>query len=118
MKKKFALVLIGIIVLMILTFILQSLFNDQTKNFGISCGMLFLSIFCLFGYKNALNPTKGGFGHPVNMTKKHYEKKGELYKYQSLCKVLFIVTTSVALLTLINGIGEIFIVYIKSVVAN
>ena len=118
MKKRFAFLLSGIIVLMALTFTLQILFNNQTKNFGTSCGALFLSIFCLFCYKDALKPTQVGIGHPINMTKKYYEKKGELHKYQSLCKVLFIATIVIAALTLMRGLGEIFMIYIKSVVAN
>ena len=118
MKKRFAFLLSGIIVLMALTFTLQILFNNQTKNFGISSGALFLSIFCLFEYKNALTPSEKGLGAPINRTKKYYERKGELHKYQSLCKVLFIATIVIAALTLMRGLGEIFMIYIKSVVAN
>jgi len=118
MKKRFAFLLIGIIVLMGLTFALQMIFNEQTKKFGISCGELFLSIFCLFCYKNALNPTSRGLGCSINMTKNYYEKNGNLCKYQNLCKVLFIITISIASLTLMSGLGEVFIIYIKSVFAN
>ena len=115
MKKKFTLLLIGIIVLMILTFTLQCIFKEQTKQFGFSCGASFLSIFCLFDYKNALTPSRTGLGASINMTKKYYEKKGELYKYQSLCKILFIITMSIAALTLIDGLRNIFLTYIMSV---
>ena len=114
-KKKFTFLLIGIIVLIILTFTLQALFLNQTKNFGISCGALFLSTFCLFCYKDALNPTKGGLGRPINMTKKYYEKKGDLRKYQNLCKILFIITIGVGTLCLLLGLCEIFINYLFSV---
>lgn len=118
MKKKFALLLIGIIVLMILTFTLQCIFKEHTKNFGISCGVAFLSIFLLFAYKNALSPTKEGLGVPINRTKKYYERKGELYKYQSLCKILFITTMGVAALTLIGGLSDVFLTFIMSIFQN
>ena len=114
-KKKFVFLLIGIILLIFLTFTLQALFLNQTKNFGISCGVLFLSTFCLFCYKDALNPTKEGLGHPINMTKKYYEKKGDLRKYQNLCKILFIIMISVGTLCLLLGLYEIFINYLFSV---
>jgi len=83
MKKRFAFLLIGIIVLMGLTFALQMIFNEQTKKFGISCGELFLSIFCLFCYKNALNPTSRGLGCSINMTKNYYEKNA----ITKVCKI-------------------------------
>lgn len=115
-KKRFLFILIGITALLILTFILKTLFNEQTTNFGISCGMFFLSLFCLSCYKNALKPTNN-FG-PINRTKKHFEKKKELYKYEALCKTLFIITISIAVLTLIGGFWEIFILYMKSIFSN
>ena len=115
MKKKFALLLIGIIILIILTFALQCIFKEHTKNFGLSCGAAFLSIFLLFTYKNALTPTKEGLGAPINRTKKYYERKGELHKYQSLCKILFITTIGVSALTLIGGVSEIFLTFIMSI---
>ena len=118
MKKRFAFLLIGIIILMSLTFVLQILFNNQTQNFGTSCGILFLSIFCLFGYKNALKPQKSGWGGSINMTKKYYQKNGELDKYQNLCKILFIITLTISLLLLMTGLAQIFINYLKSVFAN
>ena len=114
-EKKFAFLLIGIIVFIILTFTLQCVFKEQTKNFGISCGITFLSIFLLFEYKNALTPAKKGFGAPINMTKKFYEEKGKLHKYQNLCKILFIITIGFATLTLIGGINDVFFNYILSI---
>ena len=110
--KKFKLLLIGIIMFMILTFTLQCIFKEHTKNFGISCGVALLSIFLLFAYKNALIPTRKGLGAPINMTKKHYEQKGELNKYQSLCKILFITTLCVATLNLISGLGDVFFTFL------
>ncbi len=117
MKKKFALrlILIGIIILIILTFTLHCVFKDQTENFGISCGLACISIVLLFAYKNALTPSRTGIGVPIDMTKKYYERKGELYKYQGLCKILFIITISVAVLTLIREVSDIFLTYIMSV---
>ena len=95
-----------------MTFILNNLFSDQTKKFGTSCGIFFISTFPLVEYKNALKPTKN-FGS-INRTKKYYEKKGKLEKYQSLCKILFLVTISLAAITLFVGLGEIFVLYLKA----
>ena len=112
MRKHFVLILIGIIILMIFTFTLQNFFLEQTDSFGKSCGLFFISIFCLFCYKTALNPTVKGIGRPINLTKKYFENKGELHKYQNLCKVLFIITNIVALVTLFRGLCEILLIYI------
>ncbi|MBQ9151455.1 MAG: hypothetical protein IJX72_04330 [Clostridia bacterium] len=109
--KHFLYILIGIIIMMILTFALQAGFNEQTKEFGLSCGMFFLSTFCLICYKNALKPTET-FG-PVNLTKEHYERKRDLPKYQNLCKILFIITVSAGVLTLLGGLGEVLIHYLN-----
>ncbi len=115
-NKHFIFIFIGIIILMIISFTLQTLFKDQTKEFDLSCGIFFLSIFCLFCYKNALKPTET-FG-PINMTKRYYEKKGELPKYQNLWKILFIITISVGILTLLGGFGEIIIHYLNALFAR
>ena len=114
-KKPFVLVLVGIITCVIISFILQPFFYEQTESFGISGGLFFVSTFCLFCYKNALKPTVKGIGQPINLTKKHFERKGELDKYKTLCLVLLILTISVALLNFIKGLGEIFASYFKSV---
>ena len=45
--KHFLLILIGIILVMIVAFVLQMVFGAQTKEFGLSCGIFFLSIFGL-----------------------------------------------------------------------
>ena len=111
-KKHFWFVIIGIILLIIMTFILNNLFSDQTKKFGISCAIFFVSTFPLVTYKDALKPSRGSF--EINMTKKHYEKTGELGKYQRLCKILFLVTISLAAITLFVGLGEIFVLYLKA----
>ena len=111
-KKHFILILAGIILLMILTFTLQCLFSDQTTEFGLSCGAFFLSVFCLVCYKNALTPSES-WG-PINPTKQHYEKKGELPKYQNLCKILLLITTGVGALSFIGGIGEVLFHYVKA----
>ena len=118
MKKNIKLIFIGIILLMILTFALQCFFKEQTKSFEISCGAAFLSIFCLFEYKNSLTPSKKGFGSPINMTKKYYEEKQELYKYKNLCRNLFIVAISIAALSLISGVIDIFLTYLISVLQS
>lgn len=103
-KKQFAVVLVGIIALIIMTLILQTLFNDRTSSFGVSSGAFFLSTFCLVCYNNALKPTED-WG-PNNPTKRYYEKKGELNKYQNLCKTLFIITIMVGTLSLLRGIFQ------------
>ena len=115
-KKHYALVFAGIVLLMAIAYILQYLFGENTSNFGFSCGAYFLSLFCLACFQNALNPTES-FG-PINTTKRHYEKKGELPKYQNLCKILFIITISVGSLFLIGGIGEILFFYLKNLLVS
>lgn len=115
-KKHFILILTGIIVLMILTFTLQCLFRDQTTEFDLSCGAFFLSVFCLVCYKNALVPSES-WG-PINPTKQHFEKKGELPKYQNLCKILLLITLGVGALSLISGIGAVLFHYVKTLFAR
>ncbi len=103
--KRFIPILIAQIAWMLLTFALQNLFQEQTAGFGLSCGACFLSIFCLFGYRNALKPTE--FFGPRNFTKKHYESKGDLPGYQRLCKILLIVTLCVSVGNFLMGFTEI-----------
>ena len=110
-KKHFILIFIGIIA-MILTFTLQCLFSEMTGDFGLSCGTFFLSIFFLFGYKNALIPMERG-GFVVNTTKRYYQSRDELPKYQNLCKILFIITISFGALSFIKGIGNVLFHYVK-----
>ena len=111
-KKHYALIFTGIVLLMVIAFTLQCFFSEQTTKLGFSCGAYFLSIFCLACFQNALKPSES-FG-PINTTKRHYEKKGELPKYQNLCKILFIITISVGSMFLIGGIGEILFFYLKN----
>jgi hypothetical protein len=92
---------------MIPIFILQNLFAEQTDFFGLSSGALFVSIFFLFGYKNALKPSERGIGAPINRIKKRYERNGELHKYQSLCKILFFTAICVSACTLVLGLIQI-----------
>ena len=47
-SKRFVNILISVIVWMLILFALQCLFAGYTKEFGLSCGMCFLSIFFLF----------------------------------------------------------------------
>ena len=110
--KNFILVFIVIIMAMILTFTLQCLFSEIAGDFGLSCGMLFLSIFFLFGYKNALMPMERG-GFAINMTKRYYQSRDELPKYQKLCKILFIVTISFGTLSFVKGMGNVLFHYVK-----
>ena len=110
--KNFILVFIVIIMAMILTFTLQCLFGEIAGDFGLSCGMLFLSIFFLFGYKNALMPMERG-GFAINMTKRYYQSRDELPKYQKLCKILFIVTISFGTLSFVKGMGNVLFHYVK-----
>ena len=110
--KHFILVFIGIIIAMILTFTLQCLFSEITRDFDLSCGMFFLSIFFLFSYKNALIPLERG-GFAVNMTKRYYQSRDELPKYQNLCKILFIITISLGALFFFEGMGTILFHYVK-----
>ena len=110
--KHFIFILIVIIIAMILTFTLQYLFSEITSVFGLSCGMLFLSIFFLIGYKNALIPMERG-GFTIDMTKRYYQSRDELPKYQKLCKILFIVAISFGTLSLLKGVRTILFHYVK-----
>ena len=110
--KHFILVFIVIIMAMILTFTLQCLFSEISGDFGLSCGMFFLSTFFLFGYKNALKPMERG-GFAVNMTKRYYQSREELPKYQKLCKILFIVTIGLGILFFIKSMGNVLFHYVN-----
>ncbi len=117
MKKYFALILTGIIILTVITFLLYNLFNDQTE-FRHSCIAFACSIFCLVCYKDALKPSERGPAQPINMTKKHYERRGELHKYERLCKILFAITIAYGFLNLMFGLGEVLVIYLMSIYAN
>ena len=110
--KHFIFTFIGIIIAMILTFTFQYLFSEITRDFGLSCGMLFLSIFFLFGYKNALMPMERS-GFAINRTKRYYQSRDELPKYQKLCIILFIVTISFGTLSFVKGMGNVLFHYVK-----
>lgn len=109
--KVFTNILISVIVWMLILFALQCLFAGYTKEFGLACGMCFLSIFFLFSYRNALKPTET-IG-PYNPTKRHYEKKGDLPGYQRLCKILFLVGLSISAIGFMKGSAEVVIFFIK-----
>lgn len=115
-KKHYVLTFSAIILIMVITFTLQCFFDEQTPKFGYAGGAYFLSIFCLVSFQNALKPTEL-FG-PINRTKRHYEKKGELSKYQNLCRILFIITISMGALFLIGGIGEVLFLYLKKLIVG
>lgn len=110
-NKHFFLIFISIILVLILTFTLQCLFSEKTRNFGFSCGAYFLSIFALFCYKNALKPSDP---FVIDHTKRHYERKGELPKYKELCKIIFIVLIGFGVLFLLGGIKDIAFEYVKA----
>ena len=111
-KKHYVLIFTGIVLLMVIAFTLQCLFSEITRDFGLSCGMFLLSIFFLFGYKNALMPMERG-GFAINMTKRYYQSRDELPKYQKLCKILFIVTISFGTLSFVKGMGNVLFHYVK-----
>ena len=110
-NRAFVNILISVIVWMLILFTLQCLFAGYTEEFGLACGMCFLSIFFLFSYRNALKPTEN-FG-PYNPTKRHYEKKGDLPGYQRLCKILFLVGLSISAIGFMKGSAEVVIFFIK-----
>lgn len=110
-SRRFVNILISVIVWMLILFALQCLFAGYTKEFGLSCGMCFLSIFCLFSYRNALKPTES-FG-PYNPTKRHYEEKGDLPGYQRLCKIMFLVGLGISGTSFLKGSAEVVIYFIK-----
>lgn len=109
-NKHFLLIFSGIIVLIALTFNLQYLLGEITNMFGLSCAAFFISTFCLFDYKNALKPMSR-VGFTRNSTKRYYQSRGELPKYQNICKILFLITISFGTITLTTGIGELLIYY-------
>lgn len=115
-KKPFLWTLILLIVLIAVTFALQTLFREQTNLFELSAGVYLLSVFCLFAYQNALKPTED-FG-PRNPTKSHYEKHGYLPKYQCICKILLIVTFAVGTLNFFGGLGEVIFHYVKALISG
>ncbi len=110
-SKRFKSILISLIVWMLILFVLQSLFIGKTKEFGLSCGACFLSIFCLFGYKNALKPTETVGA--INSTKRHYERNGDLPGYQRFCKIMFLVGLSVSAINFLKGLAEVVIFFIR-----
>ncbi len=113
-NKRFVNILISVIVWMLILFALQCLFARQTKEFGLACGMCFLSIFFLFSYKNARKPTER-IG-PYNPTKKRYEEKGDLPGYQRLCKIVFLVGLSISAIGFLKGSVEVVIFFMKQAV--
>ena len=109
--KVFTNILISVIVWMLILFALQCLFAEYTKEFGLACGMCFLSIFFLFSYRNALKPTETVGA--LNRTKKRYEENGDLPGYQRLCKILFLVGLSISAIGFMKGSAEVVIFFIK-----
>jgi hypothetical protein len=110
-SRRFKIVLLALIAWMLILFVLQVSFGEQTKEFGLSCGTCFLSIFCLFGYRNALKPTET-MG-PINSTKSYYERKGDLPGYQRFCKIMFLVLLSVSAIGFLKGLAEAAIFFIR-----
>ena len=100
-----------------LSFSMQMIFEEKTDSFGFSGGLYFASIFCLVLYKNALKP-RDDISFEKNTTKRYYEKRGELHKYESLCKFLFIFLIIIGSFTFILGFVEVFIKYILSLLAK
>lgn len=113
MSKKNLILLVLIIVLFILSFVLFNIFDKQFRILEISSAMFMLSVFCLFEYSNALKPKKTGIGASINFTKKHYQNRGELQKYQNITKRCLVVTFGLGIITLIFGLIEISIYYIN-----
>jgi hypothetical protein len=109
--KRFKIILFALIAWLLVLFVLQIPFGEQTKEFGLSCGACFLSIFCLFGYKNALKPTETVGA--INSTKRHYERNGNLPGYQRFCKIMFLVLLSVSAIGFLKGLAEAAIFFIR-----
>ena len=115
-NKHYALIMGGTVLLIAVAFALQCVFCEQTAKFGFSCGAYFLSTFCLACFKNALKPTES-FG-PINKTKQYFEKNGGLAKYQSLCKILFAVTSGAGALAFIGGVGDVLFSCVKQMLTR
>ncbi len=116
-RKHFILILIGIILMMTLTLSLQFAFGEKANSFGISCGMFFISIFCLFAYKNALTPMEK-ISFTINRAKRYYQAREELPKYQKICKILFFVAIGAGASALLSGFGEIIFYYLELTLAK
>ena len=101
-KKRFIPVLVFITVFSIFTFVLNRILNEEM--IAISCAALVLSIFLLFAYENALKSKKSGVGESINFTKKYYQSRGELEKYQQILKNALIFTLCVAAILFICGL--------------
>lgn len=111
MKKKHLILIVLVNVLVIfVSYALNTLFIDQTERFISAAMGAFLAIILIFEYKNALKHTKG-----IKGVKKYYEKRGELDKYQNICKFLFAFAFLSGVWSFVRGIGVIFINFIKSV---
>lgn len=113
MNKKNVILLILIIILFVLSFVLFNILDKQFRVLEIASAMFLLSVFCLFEYNNALKLKKTGIGASINFTKKHYQKRGELQKYQNITKRCLVVTFGLGIITLIFGLIEISIYYIN-----
>jgi len=107
MKKKFVFILVGLIILLIISFILDGVFVEKTSRFNTSVAMFFVSIFCLVASKQAQKPSED-FG-PRNTLKRLYEIRGKLKKYSKLVKTLFIVFVGLGGISLIIGFVEVVI---------
>ena len=109
-NKHFILIVLCNVFMFFVSFASKALFVDQTVEFDYACMGFFFAIILIFEYKNALKPTKG-----INMTKKYYEKRCELNKYQNICKFFFLFAFVLGILNFLCGVGVILIDYIKSV---
>lgn len=119
MKKNTFIIIMAILILLtFLTFILQTVFSTNIKNFGLSCGAFFISTMLLVCYKNALTPPHQQVHAPSDRLKRYYSRKGKLLEYQKLCKIFLIITICAAFLFFSVGILELCIIFIKTIVTK
>ena len=109
MKKKYLILIVLVNVLVFFSsYLLKTLFADQSVAFNFTCMSNFFAVILIFEYKNALKPTKG-----INTTKKYYEKRGELDKYKNICKFFFLAAFIAGILSFLRGVFVIVVNYIK-----
>ncbi len=111
-KRTFILLLAGIIALMLFAYIMQSIYEEQTADFGLSAGSFFIAIFCSFLYKNALIPMS--FSGPKNTLKRYYNDRNQLPVYKKICKIALIVSFGSGILYFFKGLFDILFVYTKN----
>lgn len=116
-KKQFVFVLFILIVLLIISFVLATVFSDYGDQFGPAAGFFLIAIVILFEAKNALNPLNGGaVGNFV--LRRYYNRIGKLEEYRKVMISLFIAVTCLAIVMLEYGILKLVFSKVLKIVSN